>query len=265
MTKLRDSYDPLEVPVESGIFKIDDNTLELQVAGELPWRDLPEVDAQSDYERRGTQRYVMPKTAIRIRVQRFLNTIVYSIYQERRYKVVFALVSILSIALIWYSATFRIQKIDNAYTDLSELGSVETELLQIKEIWSAENMQQIADNVQNADKRRVFGDYQGLAIWLREKGVYAEQLGLGFSYSLGDGVPSKIDDMLELPIEIALTTQPDGDNSSYLSMLEFLRRTVSTLYYVEIVEAALESKGSGVTRTVATLRVWVHGKVKADG
>ncbi len=125
-------------------------------------------------------------------------------------------------------------------------------------------MQQIADSVQNTDKRRVFSDYQGLAIWLREKGAYAEQLGIGFAYTLGTGTTSRLDDMLELPIEIVLTRLPKSTDSSYLSMLEFLRRAVSTLYYVEIVEAGLESEGLGVTRTVATLRVWVHGKVKAD-
>ncbi len=266
MTKLRETYDPLDIPVDSsGIFKLDDNTMELQIADELPWRNLPETSAQTDYERRKTQRYAIPKTALRIRVQRFLNGIVYRIYSDRNFAIAFTLVAVLSLAAIWFSATFRIHKIDQAYTDLGSLGAVQTELLQIKEIWSAEKMEQLADNVANADERRVFSDYQGLAVWLREKGVYADQLGLAFSYSLGEGVPSRIDDMLELPIEIVLITQTGESEPAYLRMLEFLRRTVSTAYYVEIVDAALESEGSGVNRTVATLRVWVHGKVSADG
>lgn len=238
--------------------------MELQLADEVPWKDLPEADAQSDYERRKVRRYKNPKTAFRIRVQRFLNAIVYRIYASRGWQVGFAMVSIASLALIWFSATQRIQKIDDVYTDLTALGQVETELLKIREIWSAEKMQSIADNVENADKRRVFTDFQGLANWLRQKREYADQLGLSFSYSLGEGRSSRIDDMLELPIKIVLTTKEAQNDRTYLRMLEFLRKAVSTLYYVEIVEAALESKGEGVTQTVAMLRVWVHATVKAD-
>lgn len=264
MTKLRENFDPLDVPVNSsGIFKVQDGLMELQLADELPWKDLPEADAQSDYERRKQRRYQSPKTAFRIRIQRFLNAIVYRIYASRLWQVGFALVSIVSLALIWFSATQRIQHIDDTYADLTSLGQVETELLKIREIWSAEKMQSIADNVLNADKRRVFTDFQGLAIWLRQKGQYADQLGLRFSYSLGEGRSSRIDDMLELPIKVVLTTKEAQDDQTYLRMLEFLRKAVSTLYYAEIVAASLESKGEGVTQTVATLRVWVHATVTA--
>jgi len=265
MTKLRDDFDPLEVPVNStGIFRVHDNTMELQVVDELPWQDIPEAEAQSDYERRKTCRYQNPKTAFRIHVQRFLNGIVYRIYASRNWRIGFALLSISSLGLLWFSATQRIDLIDEVYTDQIALGQVETELLRVREVWSVEKMQQVADNVRDADERRVFGDFHGLAVWLRQKSQYADQLGLGFSYTLGEGRSSRIDDMLELPVEITLTVKDGDQEQTYLRMLEFLRKTVSTLYYAEIVEAALESEGEGVTRTVATLRVWVHGTVRAQ-
>lgn len=264
MTKLRENYDPKEVPMtSSGIFKIDDSLIELQLSDEVPWKDVAETEAQTDYERRSTRRYKAPKTAFRIRVQRFLNAIVYRIYASRLWQVGFAMVALISVAMIWFSATQRIKLIDDTYTDLMEIGKLETDLLQIRQVWSAEKMQEIADNVRNADKRRVFTDFQGLAIWLRQKGEYAEQLGLSFAYSLGEGRSSRIDDMLELPIEVVLTTSDAQDEQTYLRMLEFLRKTVSTLFYVEIVEASLESQGEGVTKTQAVLRVWVHGTVTA--
>lgn len=265
MTKLRGDYDPREIPVNSsGIFRLHDETMELQLVDQLPWKDLPETEAQTDYERRQGSRYENPKTAFRIHVQRFLNAIVYRIYANRRWQAGFAAISMFSLGLLWFSATQRIDLIDEVYTDQIALGQVETELLRVRELWSADKMLQIADNVRNADERRVFGDFQGLAVWLRQKNQYADQLGLSFSYSLGEGRSSRIDDMLELPVEVVLTVNEGEQEQTYLRMLEFLRKTVSTLYYAEIVEAALESEGDGVTRTVATLRVWVHGTVQAQ-
>ncbi len=265
MTQLRDDFDPNAVPIDSSaIHKIDHKLMELKLADDVPWDGVPETEAQTDYERRRRGRRGAPKTALRIRIQRLLNAIVYKIYARRSYQAAFVLITLAAIGLIWYSATFRIQVIDEMFTDFSALGELETELLAIKEVWSAEQMQAIEDSVQNADQRRVFVDYRGLAVWLREKSIYAEQLGLNFAYTLGEGSPSRIEDMLEVPIELVLSGSEDA-TQTYLHVLEFLRRLVSTLYYVEIVEASLEGEGSGASRVTATLRVWVHATVNVDG
>ncbi|MEN7344011.1 MAG: hypothetical protein AAAFM81_13755 [Pseudomonadota bacterium] len=265
MTKLRDSYDPFDIPVDSsGVFKVSDHILALEVAEEVPWENRDAPEAQSDYERRKRERFSIPKVSLRIRLQRFLNDLVQKISGSRLWQVSMVAIALFSVAMIWYSANYRLQSIDDAYGDLTDLGAVQTELLRVKEQWSAEQMNELANNVASADQRRVFRDYQGLALWLREKGKYAEQLELGFSYTLGGAVPSRIDDMYELPIDITLSSVEGATTSSYLSMLEFLRRTVSTLYYVEIVSAGLQSEGAGVTQTQATLRVWVHSQVSAD-
>ncbi|MEL7537086.1 MAG: hypothetical protein AAFZ58_03100 [Pseudomonadota bacterium] len=268
MTRLRDDYDPNAVPVDSSaIHKVDHQLLELKLSDDVPWEGVQETEAQTDYERRRGTRRTAPKTAMRIRVQRMLNAVVYRIYANRFYQVGFIAITVAAIALIWYSATFRIHLIDEMVTDFAVLGELQSELLAIKEVWSAEQMETIADSVENADKRRVFVDYRGLAVWLREKSVYAEQLGLGFSYTLGSGQASRIEDMLEVPIELTLTGAEGTQESSqtYLHVLEFMRRLVSTLYYVEIVEASLEGEGDGAKTVTALLRVWVHATVNVDG
>ena len=265
MTKLRDSYDPFDIPVDSsGVFKVSDHMLSLEATDEVPWENHDAPIEQTDFERRKTARFVIPKISLRIRLQRFLNNLVHRMSGSRLWQAGFVLVAVASVAMIWYSAHYRLQSIEDAYGDLAELGMVQTELLRVQEQWSVEQMNELANNVASADQRRVFRDYQGLAVWLREKGKYADQLDLGFAYTLGSAVPSRIDDMYELPIEITLSRKEGVSTSSYLSMLEFLRRTVSTLYYVEIVAAGLQSEGDGVTQTEATLRVWVHSKVSAD-
>ena len=268
MTRLRDDFDPNEIPIDSSAsFKVDHGVFELTVAEEVPWTDVPETDAQSDYERRNQGRRTAPKTARRIRIQRALNLIVYWIYARRRNQVLFAAVTVAALALFWFSANYRMQKIDEVVDDFMLLGSLQSELLAIKEVWSVEQMQSLESSVATADKRRVFVDYRGLAVWLREKSIYAEQLGLAFSYTLRAGQPSRIEDMLEVPIELTLTSAGSAESSAqtYLHVLEFLRRLVSTLYYVEIVEATLAGEGDGATNVTALLRVWVHATVNVDG
>ena len=268
MTRLRDNFDPNDVPIDSSaIHKIDNSVFELTLADDVPWEGVPETDAQSDFERRKGARRTAPKTALRIRIQRVLNAIVYRILANRVYQFGFIGITVAALALFTYTATFRMDRIDAAVTDFAILGQLQSELLAIKEVWSAEKMESLESSVQRADQRRVFVDYRGLADWLREKSIYAEQLGLNFSYTLGSVQASRIEDMVEVPIELTLgRSETSGDASqTYLHVLEFLRRLVSTLYYVEIVEATLAGDGDGATSVTALLRVWVHATVNVDG
>lgn len=264
MTTLRKDYDPNSVPLNSSaIHKLDDRLLELRLADEMPGDGLSEISEQTDFERRKQDRERLRVVAPHIRFQRMLNSLVYRIYGDRRFQVGFALVWIASIALLVFSLNWRIEKIDDNVVALSELGQVETELMDVRALWSTEKMKSIEDSVNTADERRVFVDYRSLATWLGEKSDFANQLGLEFSYSLGTSRASKIENMLEVPVAVSLKAVP-GTEQTFLHTLEFLKRLVSTLWYVEIAEASLQGEGRGATSVNATLRVWVHGRVRVE-
>ncbi|MEM7611189.1 MAG: hypothetical protein AAF270_05905 [Pseudomonadota bacterium] len=264
MTTLRKDYDPNEIPLNSSaIHKLDDRLMELRLSEDMPGPGLSEVSEQSDFERRLIERERERVVAPHIRFQRTLNSLVYKIYASRRYQVGFAMVWLLSFALLVVSLYWRIDHIDDSVMALTELGQLETELMQVRAQWSAEKMKSLEDSVTTADQRRVFVDYRSLADWLREKGDFARQLGLEFSYTLGAGRVSKIEDMLEVPVVVSLRSPADA-TQTYLHVLEFLKRLVSTLWYVEIAEASLEGEGQGATSVNATLRVWVHGRIKVE-
>ncbi|MEO0574254.1 MAG: hypothetical protein AAF004_02240 [Pseudomonadota bacterium] len=269
MTTLRDDYDPNDVPLNSSaIHKVDSSLFELQLSDDAvavgdTVQELQIVEEPEPAERLDDTRQDSPKKARLVLLQRFLDRIVYRLYVSRAYQVGFAVVALASLGLLFFSLHYRVDHIDDNIVAMAELGRIETTLLAVRADWSQEKMQQISDKVQNADTRRVFVDYRSLAIWLREKGVYAEQLGLEFSYVLGEGQASEIDDMLELPIDVSLRGTASVDDV-YLRALEFLKRVVGTAWYVEIVEASLSGGGSGAQSVDATLRVWVHASVRAE-
>lgn len=263
----------MKKPVELEVLSIENGSGEasrantskltqLRQADSIPWEGIPVVADQGDRERRRNRRYKVPKIAFRIRIQRALNSAVDLIYQSTLVKVVFGVIPVVSIALIYYVLFHRVELIESDYSAFSELGRVETKLLKIREVWSQEKMSSIAQSVQSVDQRRVFVDYRGLAQWLAEKGEFAEQLDLEFTYTLQPGSLSSIENMLEVPIEVVITTSEESSDQTYLHFLEFMRHMVSSLWYVEIVEATIESEGGGANRMVVMLRVWVHGTVE---
>ncbi|MEL7297750.1 MAG: hypothetical protein AAGJ86_08790 [Pseudomonadota bacterium] len=192
-----------------------------------------------------------------------MNRFVYRVFVSRVYQAVIGSVLLLCLGLLAYSLTIRFDHIDDNLEVMAELGAVESELLALRNTWSGEAMQQLKDKVQRADQRRVFTDFQSLAIWLREKSRFADQLGLTFAYQLGEAKPAAIEDMLQVPISLNLKGRPDTQEL-YLRALEFLKLIVSTAWYVEIIDARLEGNGISSQGVDATLRVWVHGSVAGD-
>ncbi len=266
-----------EFEKKSRVELVDETALELEVSGEKkprieelrlvdvpPWDGVAVAADQGDRERRRNRRYKVPRIALRIRIQRLLNSAVDKIYQYRMAQITFVVLVIGSISLIWFFLGHRVDVIRDNYVEFSELGKLETELLQIREVWSQDKMSSIAERVQTADRRRVFVDYRGLAQWLREKDEFADKLDLSFAYTLQSGAPSSIENMLEVPIEVVITTREESADQTYLYFLEFMRYLVSSLWYVEIVGATIESEGQGANRMVVTLRVWVHGTVREN-
>lgn len=228
------------------------------------WMGLPEAN-QYDFDRRLRNRKQPPKTSYPIKIQRFLNSIVYKIYGSRYYQALYVFVTATALALIYYSVNERAHLLEEAYLDLSTQGQLETEILKINQEWSQERMQEIRQGIASADRRRVFADYQSLANWLREKNAYAKQVNLGFSYTLGEGQAANIDNTLEIPVSITLAPITESNSQSYFQMMEFARHMVSTLWYVDIQEASVESTGAGVTKMTTKISVWVHGMVNSDG
>ncbi|MEM8982950.1 MAG: hypothetical protein AAGC71_07990 [Pseudomonadota bacterium] len=271
MTRLRDNFDATQVPIDSSAVhrvdvpsKTDEFLFELEPNIDTPWEGVEEPTAQTDFERRKGRRRSPPKTGISIRVQRWLNTLVYKIHGSRKYQIIFAAVPLAALALITFSATVRINEIDGIVADTVTLGELEAEIAALRAEWPESALQAIHDRLLNADQRRVFADYRGLAAWITEKDRFAEQLGLEFSYRLGEERASSIDNMNEVPIELTLAGS-ETSNQTYLHVLEFLRRLLNTPYYVEIIETSLIGAGDGAKSVNAVLRVWVHTEVTVDG
>lgn len=261
MSTLRDDYDPTDVPLNSSaIMKIDTSGFDLALDDEMAEPERPAVNADSlELMPEGTTSFVVSP---RVQVQRALNKIVYRIYRSRPLQAVWVAVILGCVAIMAYSLTTRVDHIDDNLVLLGELGELDTQLLSISRKWSLEEMKALEQSVASADTRRVFLDYRSLAIWLREKAVFAEQLGLEFGYNLGGSEASQIEDMYEVPVMVTLSSNAEN-GEAYLRTLEFLKRVVSTPFYVEITEAALTGEGRGARQLQATLRVWVHSSVKA--
>ncbi|MEM8548403.1 MAG: hypothetical protein AAGF46_09610, partial [Pseudomonadota bacterium] len=246
-----EDYDPNEVPLNSSaIHKIDPALFDLEIAEDAPPSPPPVSESSM------TIGIDVPHQAPIVRVQRWINRLVIRIIVSRAYQASFASLVLASLALLFWSLNYRVSHISDNTLALAELGQVETEMLRVRQIWSEEKMASIEEKVQSADARRVFLDYRSLAEWLRQKSAYAEQLELTFTYTLREGRPSSIDNMLEIPIEVELRGGEAGD--VYLRTLEFLKFMVSTIWYVEIIETSLKGDGSGAQSAKALLRVWVH-------
>lgn len=228
------------------------------------WADMAEAN-QKNFDRRNRQRKKQPRISSRIQVQRLLNAIVYRIHGSRFYQIGFALITALSLGLIWFSLSERAPLASQAYEDISEIGRLETELLAIQQLWSDERMNEINEGIKSADKRRIFSDFQGLAIWLNDKGNYANQLDLSFEYHLEEGTRAQIDNTLEIPIAITLKPKDQDANSAYFQLMEFTRRMLSTPFFVNIQETRVESSGEGATELQTKISVWVHEQVHTDG
>lgn len=261
MSKLRDDYDPTDTPLNSSaIFRVDTSLFELDV-DETPEQTLRLVVPPVDKEPTPDATRISGRSPI-LKLQRLVNRLVYRVFVSRFYQSVIAGVLLLCLGLLIYSLTIRVDHIDDNLEIMAELGAVESELLALRNTWSGEAMQQLKDKVRRADQRRVFNDFQGLAVWLREKSRFADLLGLTFSYQLGEAESAEIDDMLQVPISLSLKGRPDT-KELYLRALEFLKLVVSTAWYVEIIDARLEGNGVSSQGVDATLRVWVHGSIAA--
>lgn len=260
MTTLRDDYDPNNIPVNSSaIHRIDASMFELEIE-----EDVVDSSAQAANSDIAALRATFShRVTWRIRMQRLFDVLVLKIYHSRWYQVCWAMILVLAAGMLYVTLNHRIEHIDDDVVLMRELGELDTQLLMIEQRWSRQEMQDLQNSVQLADTRRVFLDYRRLALWLSEKNEYANQLGLKFSYRLGDREASDIDDMFEVPIDVRLVAAPDVEQV-YQRALEFLKRVVGTAYYVEISEATLRGDGAGADELVATLRVWVHGTFREN-
>lgn len=259
MSTLRDDYDPTDIPLNSSaIFRIDTSAFDLELEEDVD--EGRPINADATNERAdSTASY---RVSWRVQLQRALNRVAYRVYRNRWLQAAWAGIVIACAVTIAFELTSRIDHIDDNLALVAEVGKLDTELLNISRKWSLEEMKALEQSVARADTRRVFLDYRSLAVWLREKAVFAEQLDLEFAYNLGGSEASQIDDMYEVPVLVTLSSSA-ADGEAYLRTLEFLKRVVSTPFYVEISEAALTGEGRGARELKATLRVWVHSSVKA--
>lgn len=259
MSTLRDDYDPTDIPLNSSaIFRIDTSGFDLELEEDVAEGQAVNAD-RLDESIDSTKSY---RVSWRVQLQRALNRIAYRVYRNRWLQAAWAAIVVACAAVIVFELTSRIDHIEDNLALAAEVGQLDTELLNISQKWSLEEMKALEQSVARADTRRVFLDFRTLAVWLREKAVFAEQLDLEFAYSLGGSEPSQIDDMYEVPVLVTLSSTA-GNGEAYLRTLEFLKRVVSTPFYVEITEATLKGEGRGARELKATLRVWVHSSVKA--
>ncbi len=263
MSTLRDDYDPNDIPLNSSaIHRIDTSLFELSLEDDV---DKDAGAANNDAALAidsPIERTFSHKVSANVRAQRWLNRLAYQIARSRPLQAVWAMVVIASVATLYLTLTYRIEHIDDSLILMQELGELDTRVLSLEREFMSQDMQSLKESVQSADTRRVFLDYRALAVWLSEKASFAEQLGLEFSYTLGDSEASAIEGMLEVPIMMVLGSEISNEQV-YLRALEFLKRVVSTPFYVELSETTLRGEGKGARELNATLRVWVHSTVKA--
>jgi hypothetical protein len=266
MSSLPNDFRDDNAPISSSaIMPIDTSQFELQVEETRASDATPASPVPTDTVEMRVQATGDYKVSWRVGAQRALNQLVYQLHRNRAFQIGWGLLVAACLALIAFTLTVRLDHIDDDLAIVQELEALETRLVTIRSEWSPEEMAALKENVANADTRRVFLDYRSLAVWLQEKSLFAEQLGLDFRYTLGERSTARIDDMYEVPIS-ATINGPTAQTDTYLRALEFLKRVISTPYYVEISKASLEGQGDGARELTTTLRVWVHSSVRAgDG
>lgn len=260
MTILRDDYDPNEVPMNSSaIHRIDQTMFDLALEEDLAEQVPPVANHEVNEPLEAT---ISLRVSRRVQVQRWLDRLAYQIGRSRALQAAWAVTIVACLLVLYVSLSYRLEHIDDNLELMQELGELDREWLYVESRWSAQEMQALQRSVETADTRRVFLDFQNLAVWLTEKSQFAEQLNLEFGYQLRDAEPSAIEGMVEVPVEITLAGS--GTKQVYLRALEFMKRVVGSAYYVEISETAVKGNGDGAESLDATLRVWVHSTVK-DG
>ena len=227
------------------------------------WQALAEAN-QRNFDRREKSRKSPPKTSIRIKAQRILNSVAYKIYASRIYQLIFGLMTLASIFLLWFTLSERISLINQNYENIGRMGELESELIRTQQLWSSDRMDEISESIRNADQRRVFADYQNLATWLFEKNTLANQLSLDFSYQLGESKKAQIDNTLEVPIAITLKAGNRAEDNSFNQLMTFTRYIVSSSWYVDIQEASIENNNNDIKEMKLRISIWVHGQVKAN-
>ncbi|MEM9056449.1 MAG: hypothetical protein AAGD86_03170 [Pseudomonadota bacterium] len=240
-------------------------TQSLALTEKGPWQAGAPVSAQGPYERRQSDRDALPpRTAKNASIQRFLNDSVRRISKSRPLQAVFALAFVGAIALLWYTANHRLLLIEGTYEAQARRGQLETELLEKNREWSEERMQALRDSVANADRRRVFLDYATLADWLRAERSVARAMELDFAYTLTTHDTSRMPNVDEVTVTIRVHVPTQHEASAYPDLMRFLREMIRTPWYVEIMDASINSDSRGARDLEARLRIWVHDKVNAD-
>ena len=221
------------------------------------------VEANSaHFERRQTHRPLPPRTSTSVKVQRFLNQIVYKIVGSKTYRVGFIVAVFLSIFSIWFWTTQRIPIIDVTYQDLLKRGTLETEILELKTTLAEYEALGLSEGIETAEQRSVFSDYQKLAVWLYEQRDAAKDQGLTLTYQMGDSQRSLFDGMIEVPVSLTLSPSPDANKDQYETTMNFLLSLLSTSNHIDIQSASVTSQFDTPFNMVLKIRIWVNGRVQ---
>ncbi|MEM6640996.1 MAG: hypothetical protein AAF610_13970 [Pseudomonadota bacterium] len=227
-----------------------------------PWQDGELADGQEDYERRQVSNdRSPPPDAKGAAAPRLVNGFVQKLRKSRPMQGGMVVATLVAFALIYYTATERMMLIDGAFEQEVRRGELETELMTKNRVWSDERIQSLRDNIESADRRRVFLDYATLADWLRGERDIAESLGLEFQYKLNNHDTSRMANVDEVTVTVEVNVPSSHDPVVFMDLMQFVRALVTTPWYLEFVGAELVGDGDSATKLTAELRLWVHDKV----
>lgn len=216
------------------------------------------LESSARLERRRTPRSKYKVLSLVGRFRDKIDKIVLLVDSGWRGWVVFLVVVSLSLLLMWWSIKHRIGLLSSNYSLRSELIERQAEYDTLLAIWSQDELKKIREQVNNADKDRVFPDYAKLAYWLHNQAFLAEQLSLNMRYIMNPAIPSKIKNISEVPIEIYMNAQDQVSRQAYIRMLKFIRNMIDDHWHLEIVNTVVTSEGSGAESMTLLIRLWVH-------
>ena len=208
-------------------------------------------------ERRRSPRPTPPEPAMAPRLRRLVDWLVDLIESSWIGWVVYALLCAVSIAVMVYSMTDRLDGLDANYALVVERQTLEREFEELAEHYSQDELRTLMDRIHSAEST-IFQDYGVLAGWLTEQAGAAKSQGLRLSYVMHETTGSQIKNVGSVPITLNVRPDETGEERVYYRLLAYLRSMVDTPWHLEISDAAIRSDGKEVVSLDITVNVWVE-------
>ncbi len=214
-----------------------------------------DIENTNNPERRRAVRAPKQEVKGRLRYQLKLDSIGKYIFETNIGRVIFSIILALSVWLLIWEFSFRLDFLENNITRNSENGELMSELELLQSQWSEDDLQKIERNIKKAESK-IFNSVPSLAGWLNSKNSAASQLGFILKYNMGSAHKVDVDGTYAMPVSFDLHAKNKSKNI-YIKALTFIRSIIDENRRLEIVSTEFVAEKQGVRHFSLTINLWV--------